>query len=210
MPKQTPPRRGRGRPPLPPEARRRANITLRVRDATKAKIEAAAGLNGRSASEEIEARVERSFEREQAGQEVLVAEFGPRLAGLIFAMGVAMRNAAATGTVAETGTYRGTRLLFDSPFVFDQAAQAALAVLEGLRPAGTIELPTPSPRTPFPDVSEVAGRLGTDAAAEVLALIGAPARSRDPDQRVWAEAVRKLMGLPNEAEIKPARRRSAK
>jgi len=51
----------RGRPPKSVEDRKRNNLTMRMRDATKEKLEREARANGRSLSEEAEARIEQSF-----------------------------------------------------------------------------------------------------------------------------------------------------
>jgi hypothetical protein len=60
MSTEDPPKpRGR-RPYLPPEERKRESFTFRVRSALRAKIEDTATENGRSLSEEIEHRLERS------------------------------------------------------------------------------------------------------------------------------------------------------
>ena len=66
--------RGRGRPPIEPSQRKRNNVTVRVRDDTKGRLTAAAALNGRSLSEEIEARLERSL----ADEETRYEDFGGR------------------------------------------------------------------------------------------------------------------------------------
>ena len=59
-------KRGRGRPPKPAESRKRNNVTLRVRDETKALLERDAAQHQRSLSEEIEARIEQGFTLEKA------------------------------------------------------------------------------------------------------------------------------------------------
>ena len=51
-----------GRPPLEPARRRRNNVTIRLRDQAKAALQVAAQANGRSLSEEIEVRLERSLQ----------------------------------------------------------------------------------------------------------------------------------------------------
>ena len=66
--------RQRGRPPIEPSQRKRNNVTVRVRDETKGQLTAAATLNGRSLSEEMEARIERSFTDEAVRYE----DFGGR------------------------------------------------------------------------------------------------------------------------------------
>lgn len=59
-------KRGRGRPPKAEGERKRNNLTMRLRDETKNKLQGAAAANTRSLSEEAEARLDRSFEWEEA------------------------------------------------------------------------------------------------------------------------------------------------
>ncbi|WP_082552536.1 Arc family DNA-binding protein [Methylobacterium sp. Leaf456] len=61
---QDAPRRPRGRPAKAPERGRRQNYTFRMSDATRDLVISAANSSGRSISEEIEKRVEDSFEQE--------------------------------------------------------------------------------------------------------------------------------------------------
>lgn len=55
----------RGRPSVPDEIRKRNNVTIRMRDALKAKLERGAEKNERSLSEEIAFRLDRSFEQDE-------------------------------------------------------------------------------------------------------------------------------------------------
>jgi hypothetical protein len=54
-------KRKRGRPALPEAERKRAGLTFRARDALRQRLADAAKQSGRSISEEIEFRLERSF-----------------------------------------------------------------------------------------------------------------------------------------------------
>ena len=56
--------RGRGRPPKPEHERRRGNLTFRVRDQLRYRLEASAKREGRSTSEEIEQRLEQPLNEE--------------------------------------------------------------------------------------------------------------------------------------------------
>ncbi len=56
----------RGRPRKPESEKRRNNVTIRMRDDVKRRIEEAADSQGRSLSEEIEFRLERTFLEEAA------------------------------------------------------------------------------------------------------------------------------------------------
>lgn len=50
-----------GRPPKPPEERRRSHFTFRTTDKLREQLRNAAAVSGRSISEEIEQRLEQSF-----------------------------------------------------------------------------------------------------------------------------------------------------
>src|ERR1700747_3098674 len=67
------PRRSRGRPPKPEHERRRGNLTFRVRDHLRLDLERIAAEEGRSISEVIEHRLERSFIEDL----ILYGEHGP-------------------------------------------------------------------------------------------------------------------------------------
>jgi hypothetical protein len=56
------PLRRRGRPPLHRGEAKRAQITTRIRPSVKERLDQAASANRRSVSEEIEARMEASFD----------------------------------------------------------------------------------------------------------------------------------------------------
>jgi hypothetical protein len=62
----------RGRPPKAGAAKR-GSFNTRIRDAVKARLEDAARKAGRSLSEEIESRLERSFDQDRMA-EILVAQ----------------------------------------------------------------------------------------------------------------------------------------
>ena len=63
--------RKRGRPAIKPSERKRNNVTIRVRDALKSELQSAAAEFGRSLSEEMETRLERSLLEERAAHEEL-------------------------------------------------------------------------------------------------------------------------------------------
>ena len=65
MGKPTNQKRPRGRPPQPEGVRRRSNLTLRVRDETKAALERNAAANGRSLSEEAETLLDQALRSPQ-------------------------------------------------------------------------------------------------------------------------------------------------
>jgi hypothetical protein len=82
----------RGRPPKSGE-RKRGSFNTRLRDSLKVQLEAAAALAGRSLSEEIEFRLERSLDGQQFFFIALEAAFGREITGLALLLGLAMSEA---------------------------------------------------------------------------------------------------------------------
>ena len=67
-------KRRRGRPPKRPGASKRSHLTFRLTDALKARLSTASRQSNRSISEEIESRLERSFDRETVAEELFGTE----------------------------------------------------------------------------------------------------------------------------------------
>jgi hypothetical protein len=82
-------RKRRGRPSLG----ERVGLGLRVTPELKQLIDDAAKRSGRSQSQEVEFRLERSFERQHLLPDALELSYGRRLAGILLLMGSAMASA---------------------------------------------------------------------------------------------------------------------
>src|SRR4051794_34964158 len=84
-----------GRPPKEPGEKKRQSLSLRIRDAVKDRLVEAARVSGLSISEELERRVERSFE---ASDLFVEAVGGPEIADYLrlWAL-VARRTAMSSG-----------------------------------------------------------------------------------------------------------------
>ncbi len=132
----------RGGPPKRrPKDGERVALSLRMTPALKRRLDAAAEKGGRSLSQEAEVRLERSFDHQDLLSEVLTIAYGKELAGILMFLG---------GTMLFTDSYYQAESNRDrpnprasykgawapSPDGYDQCVQAALAVLEALRPAG--------------------------------------------------------------------------
>jgi hypothetical protein len=143
----TPSRRPRGRPPVPAETRKRNNVTIRMRDELKAKVEQSADAHQRSISQEIERHLERSFDQDQRLEDV----FGSAdLFGLLRVVGAAMDVAGKSAAFMATRSPEASRGWIDHPDAYDQALQAAVDVLQRLRPPGKVELPDRRPPAHHP------------------------------------------------------------
>lgn len=92
MPEQPPPPRKRGRPPNPQAAKRRNNVTIRMSDDLKAKLQEMAESEGRSLSEAIELRLEGSF---RAAQHITDVLGGPDVRRTAMLMAATFANAGA-------------------------------------------------------------------------------------------------------------------
>jgi hypothetical protein len=107
----------------------------------------AAALNDRSISEEIESRLSRSFEHEQA------------FYGLMGVIAAAVQDAGFTAGYLTTSSLEGAKDWLRSPWAYDQAVSAASRVFDAFRPKGD-----PSP----PDGQEHMLNLGRDFASGIL------------------------------------------
>lgn len=83
----------RGRPPKEPSDRRRKLVSVRFRDKTRDQLEELAKESGRPLSQEIESRIEQSFQREELLADVLEARYGAQIAALLVLIGDTMASA---------------------------------------------------------------------------------------------------------------------
>jgi len=195
----------RGRPPKPKTERRRNILSVRVRDETLKALTSCAEKAERSISQEVESRLERSFEALGMLPEVLALAYGRQLAGLLMVMGRAMSSMGEyAGFMSKpTGVRRDDWP--EDPFAYDLATKALAHVVEGFRPSGQVEAPKLAK-----SFVETAGmsmeELSRGFANGVLsAAAGRPAKVED---RTFAKEVRSLLGklaeveTPNKEQLK--------
>jgi hypothetical protein len=128
-------RRRRGRPTKDAKAKR-AIFSTRITAELRVALERAAKDSGKSLSNEIEARLLRSFEHEAEIKRVLAAFGGEQnYAVLRFIAEVIRRIDAATG-----------RRWTDDPWSFNQVRQAIAYLLDEWRPDGDVVKPATLPR----------------------------------------------------------------
>jgi hypothetical protein len=111
-------------------------LGLRVTPELKRRLDAVVEGGGRSQSQEAEMRLERSFEREGLLPEILELKFGRPAAGIILAIGCAVRDAARSYEIEHAREIETAPNWALDPDGFDLAADAAVAVLDMLRPEG--------------------------------------------------------------------------
>lgn len=112
----------------------RAQVPLRIPEALRARLEKAAKAGNKSMNAEILERLEQSFQFD-------IRIGGPGLSEIVELMVPAMRQAGELSGYYETGELKKRGKWMSLPFAFDQAAQAATAVLEIYRPPGKIVVP---------------------------------------------------------------------
>ena len=135
----------------------RAQVPLRIPEATRARLEKAAKARGVSMNAEIVERLARSFETEaRLG--------GPRVVELIETIAKVMRSTGEHAGFYETGKLANQGQWLALPYAFDQATKAANAVLKHYKPKGKIVLPKA-------DVGEVVGGDPKETAARMYQML---------------------------------------
>jgi hypothetical protein len=130
--------RKRGRP----SAGERVPLGLRVTPEMKEQLDAAVERSGRSQSQEVEYRLQRSFDQEGFLPDTMALGFGTQLAGLVILMAYHMERAGRLATWEAThdvASWKGDAWL-QNPVGYDTAVKAAIAVLEAARPPGPADI----------------------------------------------------------------------
>jgi TraY domain len=185
----------RGRPPLPEGIRRRSNLTLRIRDETKAGLEKSATATGRSLSEEAETRLDRSIHSQSLLDEALVLAFGPRVVGLMLVIARVMRDVGQSAGFRATNTLDGASNWLDNAYALNQVTRAVQMVFETVRPGGEISLPREAFMKGLPadlDLVSAYQNIGVGFAGDLLAAVAGDERGGDIGE--WAKAMREKLG----------------
>ena len=82
----------RGRPALPPDPTKKSQLSVMVTATIKLKLEQEARRQGRTMSQEAEARLERSFDRQDLLTEVMEPTYGGQTMALLLILGEAIRT----------------------------------------------------------------------------------------------------------------------
>ena len=115
----------------------RAQVGLRVSEEMRQRLEDAATSNGRSINSEIVSRLDRSFETEDRLG-------GPGLSALVETIATVMKSTGEHGAfMADSSKLHNQGEWLAQPYGFEQAKQAAEAIIEAHRPPGKIVEPNP-------------------------------------------------------------------
>jgi hypothetical protein len=187
-------RRRAGRPTTPPKEGEKATLGIRASADLKQRLDLAAKRNGRSLSQEAEHRLEESL-RDELGQ-MLELAYGRPLAGLLMMIGHAMQLVGKRAAFEATHSYDAIDRWPTNPYAFDQAVNAAAAVLEGMRPPGNRELPQRVATTIPTDFGRIMGGL-------TLSFVKDPETARTNESvelEIFARKVNAMLG-PLASEI---------
>ena len=125
-----------GRPTKEPAAGTRQSLGLKVTPKTKALLDSATKLSGRTQSQEAEFRIENSFRDLNVLEAALELAFGQRTAGLLLLMGMAVRRGA--NAVAPNEYQANQDHWLDDPDVFLEVEKLLHCVLGYHAPEGEI------------------------------------------------------------------------
>ena len=178
-------KRRAGRPTKPPKSGDRVSLGLRVTADVKARLDAVAGANGRSQSQEAELRLEQSFKDEDLVARVQDRIYGRAVAGVLMLLGEVIRE---TATFA---TKRSPTISDDwiaDPHAFEQVARAVNIALDTLRPKRQPAV-QPEPDAWLAELRENAATYGTDTL-----LKAAKGENRFHSLARWTAAVRERLG----------------
>lgn len=177
----------------------RVPLSLRVTPSLKAAIDVACEDSGRSQSQEVEFRLEQSFERQELLYEAFEMTYGRQLAGLLMLGAGAMQYAMSIHNIAAADP-EGNRSNAPRPqadgqlaksYVFDDAVAALVQTIGYFRPASSEKLPTTASERiaalGFEDIGKTA------AFETVTGALRPNPLARAPHPRSWEGKVREMV-----------------
>lgn len=191
-----------GRPPkFPEKGTKRANLTLRVHDATREALAAAAATHGRSLSEEAETRLDFTVRAGTDAPQILDIAFGPELAGVLRLIGRVIADVGGSAKTHAVFSGQQPSSWLDSKFAVDQVTAAVADVFKSLRPAGSDAPPLRLGKLPSGlDLDMAMANLGSNVAVMVLRAVAGHTVSGDLDK--WAPDIRARLGEAAVARIR--------
>ena len=115
---------------------KRVPLSLRVTPQLKAKLDAAATETGRSQTQEIEFRLEQSFDRSELVFGAMTLAYGAQVAAILLAAANAMRGAGRLSGLKSKPEAFTDAAWVDDPYAYEQALSAATTVIKAFRPRG--------------------------------------------------------------------------
>jgi hypothetical protein len=136
------------RPGRRPKDQKRLPLSIRITPALRDVLVSTAKANGRSITQEAEIRLEHTIRDERRIEDILDLAYGPRLAGILMAIGRAMQDAGRDSyfgqvigkirltTSGVTALLEELEKWISDPDAFEQSIKAATTILNCMRPEG--------------------------------------------------------------------------
>lgn len=171
----------------PPVEGKRTQVSLRVPPALKRRIDAEAFRQGRAVADEVEARLEASFARQDLLTETMGLAYGEQVAALLQVIGEAL-NLLSSAPLLEASAHRDGSPMsranwLRDPDVYAHAKTTIITIVE------TLEPPDPDAAAGFPPPPEKFLRVSAHTAAYFLHLVAVS------DEPRWAALRDRLGGL---------------
>jgi hypothetical protein len=193
----------RGRPPKPPESRRRNNLTIRIRDETRIALQRTANENQRSLSEEAENRLEHSMLAAESSRQIFDYAHGPFVTALLFMVAKIMHDTGSIAGFVSGVSPSDTQKWMSNPYVFNQIAEALRLLFEAIEPQGDIGIPKLKITPPRAHANLDLEKIGANVTLGVLRMITAPARDNSNGELAqWARPIRERLGPETVEQIR--------
>ena len=179
-----------GRPRKTPiKAGEKVQLGVRVSPARRAQLDKAARQSGRSLTQEAEARIERSFDRQELLPEALTLAYGPQLAGLLMVIGRAMSDAGSYAGFLSDSSVAQTKQWLENPYGYREAENALSLVMECFRPSADVVVPKVAQQ-----IMDKTGMKTWGAGFATGVLSSIAGRSATLTYKQFADTVRPLLG----------------
>jgi hypothetical protein len=164
----TDPERRTGRPVKAVPAGQRASLGLKVTSEIKQRLDGAARANGRTQSQEAEARLEQSFRDEDLLPQILDLAYGRQTAALLMLLGRSIRDASSHAAFDAEGSLASAENWMNHPWAYQQAWEATRRIFDVFRPSSEPLAPRSRKGLPQP-VRAALNNLGCGIAEGVIA-----------------------------------------
>jgi hypothetical protein len=164
-------------------------MSWRMTPESKAKLDTAAAQSGKSLGQELEQRLEASFQDERRLGDALDLAFGEQLSALLMLLAATMHD------VRRVAHYFGTMRIepqpnwMADPFTYDQVTKAVNLILEAFRPGGD-RVPDHLKESDPGNLHEPSN-IGLQAAGTYLVAVADP-NAEDPVHRIGRKTREKL------------------
>ena len=180
-----------GRPPKAAVPGKRMSLGLKVTPSIKERLDRAALETGRTQSQEAEARLERTFYRQDLLPDALELSYGKPLAGILMAIGAAMRDASRSYEIEHARELEAVPNWALVPDAYDLALNAGTSILDMLRPIGEFASSSePTGQLSPEQIREIKGRHFATRTRQAMA----DNRALSADRREEGAAIRRLLG----------------